>query len=410
MNLLIHNIGELAGILDAGVDRVKGSELDKINSLQNAWLLVEDGMIKDFGTDERPSADNMMDAKGGIILPAFVDSHTHTVFAKPRSGEFVDRIKGLSYEEIARKGGGIYNSALALRGMSEDELFHAAVSRIAEMRAHGTVALEIKSGYGLETEAELKMLRVIKRLKEALELPIKAGFLGAHSIPAEFKDNRTGYIDLVIEEMLPRVAEEGLADHIDVFCEAVAFSAEETDRILEAGAKHGLRPKIHTNQFNSIGGIETAIKHNAISVDHLEVMTDDEIDKLSGTNTIATLLPACPFFLDDPYPEARKMIEKDLTIALATDFNPGSAPSGNMQLVLSLACVKMKMTPIEAINAATINGAAALSISDITGSITKGKRADLILTKKIPSLDYIPYSFGENVVSDTLIKGQTNKQ
>jgi imidazolonepropionase len=349
-------------------------------------------------------ADEIIDAAGGFVLPAFVDSHTHLVFAAPREQEFVQRIQGMSYQEIAQKGGGILNSARRLSTCSEEQLLEDAFARLQEVISYGTGAIEIKSGYGLSVESELKMLRVIRRLKEISPIPIKASFLGAHAMPMEYKENRNAYIHQILDEMLPRIADEDLADYIDVFCEKGFYSTEETDLILNVGAKYGLKPKIHCNQFNSMGGIETAIKYNAVSVDHLEVLNDEEIEALANSNTIATLLPTAPFFLnDDHFPPARKLVESKVAIALASDFNPGTSPSGNMQFVLSLACIKLRLTPEEAFNAATINAAYALEMEGELGSISKGKKANLMITVPMPSLAFMPYYFGVNLVKRMIL-------
>jgi imidazolonepropionase len=347
-----------------------------------------------------------IDATGQFVLPAWCDSHTHLVFAGSRETEFVDKIKGISYEEIARKGGGILNSAQRLNETSEDELYESALLRLKEMRAMGTGALEIKSGYGLSVAGELKMLRVIKRLKKTQNIPIKATFLGAHAIPKEYKKNREGYLQLIEDEMLPRIAAEELADYIDVFCEKGFFDTTETKRILEAGKRYGLRPKVHANQLKNSGGVQVGIACGAISVDHLESIGDEEIEALASSKTIATLLPSAAFFLRLPYPPARKLIESNAAIALATDYNPGSSPSGNMPLLVAMACIQMKLTPEEAINAATINGAFAMEVANEVGSITIGKKANLIFTKPIPSLAYLPYSFGENLIDNIMINGK----
>jgi imidazolonepropionase len=410
-NILIKNIKGLIGILENNKKALRGSELNKIQSIENAFLAIEDGKISYYGamadmqgiTDWRDL--EIIDAEGKFVFPAFCDSHTHIVFAKSREGEFVDRINGLTYEEIGKKGGGILNSATKLADMSEDELFENALERLELVKSLGTGAIEIKSGYGLSVESELKMLRVIKRLKAESNLTIKATFLGAHSFPLEYKNNKDAYVDLVINEMLPKIKEENLADYIDVFCERNYFTAEQLDRILKAGVAAGLKPKIHVNQFSIMGGVGIGVKHNAVSVDHLEELGDDDIKALKGSNTIATALPSCSFFLNIPYSPVRKMLKNNIAIALATDFNPGSTPSGNMQFVNSLACVKMNLTPEEALNATTINGAYAMEIENDLGSITIGKKANLIITKKIPSLAYMAYSFGENCV-DRIILGQ----
>jgi imidazolonepropionase len=408
-NILIKNIKGLAGILEGNSKALRGKELADLEMIENSFLAIEDGKISYYGSmdDMQGITDwrnlEIIDAEGKFVLPAFCDSHTHLVFAKSREGEFVDRINGLTYEEIGQKGGGILNSVRKLAEMSEDELFENALQRLDLIKEWGTGAVEIKSGYGLSIEAELKMLRVIKRLKEASDLTIKATFLGAHSFPAEYKDNKEAYVDLVINEMLPKVKAENLADYIDVFCERNYFTAEQLDRILEAGVKAGLKPKIHVNQFSIMGGVEVGIKHRAVSVDHLEELGDDDIEALKGSDTIATALPSCSFFLNIPYSPVRKMLDNNIAIALATDFNPGSTPSGNMQFVNSLACVKMKLTPEEAINATTINGAYAMEVDKELGSITIGKKANLIITKKIPSLAFMAYSFGENCVERVIL-------
>ncbi|MGB5005569.1 MAG: imidazolonepropionase, partial [Ferruginibacter sp.] len=347
-----------------------------------------------------------VDAHEQFVLPAWCDSHTHIVFAKTREAEFIDKIKGMSYAEIAAKGGGILNSAAKLHDVEEDELFNSAWKRLEEVSKLGTGAIEIKSGYGLSVEAELKMLRVIKKLKEKSNLSIRSTFLGAHTYPIAFKENHPGYIDQIIHEMLPVIAAEKLADYIDVFCETGFFSPEEMETICRAGMSYGLKPKLHVNQLNSIGGIETAIKLNALSVDHLEVMTDDDVKILSKSNTIGTLLPTAAFFLRMPYQPARELIDAGCAIALASDYNPGSSPSGNMNFVIALSCIQMKMLPEEAINAATINGAYAMELEKELGSITIGKKANLIITKPIPSLAYIPYSFGANLIDKVMINGQ----
>jgi len=379
----------------------RGEEMKTLPILENAFLALEEGVIVAYGsmddwggiTDWRDL--EVIDAEGKYVLPAFCDSHTHTVFAKSREEEFVDRINGLSYEEIALKGGGILNSARKLADMSEDELFEQAMERIELLKSYGTGALEIKSGYGLSVEAELKMLRVIKRLKEATGLAIKSTFLGAHAFPAEYKENHRGYIDMIINEMIPKIAEEKLADYIDVFCERNYFSVDEMAEILEAGAKVGLRPKVHVNQFSALGGIKKAVEMNALSVDHLEELTDEDIEALKDSNTMATILPSCSHFLSIPFGDAKRLMENNVAVALASDFNPGSTPSGNLQFVWSLACVKMRMTPEEALNALTINGAYAMDLSATHGTISVGKKTPILITKEIPNLSYIPYAFGD---------------
>jgi imidazolonepropionase len=407
--LIIKNIKQLVQAETSPRSVVKGSDMNHLPIIENAFLIVKDGIIQDFGAMDEFSNNlegEVIDAKDKFVLPCWCDSHTHLVFAGSRETEFVDRIKGLTYQEIAHKGGGILNSAKRLQNTSEEELFEQALSRLHEVIGYGTGAIEIKSGYGLTVESELKILRVIKKLKKVSPISIKATFLGAHSIPLAYKENRKGYIDLIINEMLPKIAQENLADYIDVFCEKVAFSVEETIEIMKAGAEYGLRPKIHTNQFNCMGGIEASVAHGALSVDHLEVLTDEEIACLKDSDTMPCLLPSAPFFINDHYPPARKIIDQGLPVALATDYNPGSTPSGKMPFVLSLACIKMRMTPEEAINAATINGAKAMELEKTHGSIAKGKVANFFITKRIPSLAYIPYSFGSDVIEDVYIKGK----
>jgi imidazolonepropionase len=405
MSKLIVNIAKLYLGSDSKSPLI-AHKLAEVNIIENAWLLIVHGRIADWGTMENcpDRADETIDAAGGYLLPAFVDSHTHLVFAAPREQEFVQRIQGMSYQEIAQKGGGILNSARRLSTCSEEQLLEDAFARLQEVISYGTGAIEIKSGYGLSVESELKMLRVIRRLKEISPIPIKASFLGAHAMPMEYKENRNAYIHQILDEMLPRIADEDLADYIDVFCEKGFYSTEETDLILNVGAKFGLKPKIHCNQFNSMGGIETAIKYNAVSVDHLEVLNDEEIAALANSKTIATLLPTAPFFLnDDHFPPARKLVESKVAIALASDFNPGTSPSGNMQFVLSLACIKLRLTPEEAFNAATINAAYALEMEGELGSISKGKKANLMITAPMPSLAFMPYYFGANLVKRMIL-------
>jgi len=402
MRLLITNIKQLHNIETTGsITKVSGKDMGVLPGMDNAWLLAEDGRIHSFGdmgSLPEMHADETIDATGRMVLPAWCDSHTHLVFAAPRDGEFVDRIKGLSYEEIARRGGGILNSARKLNEMDEEELYDQSLARLHRVMAQGTGAIEIKSGYGLCLEGELKMLRVIRKLKENVGIPVKASFLAAHAYPIEYKQNKEGYIKLIIDTILPKVAGEGLADYMDVFCEEGFFGVPETERLLEAGWKYGLRPKIHANQLHHSGGVEVGVKHNALSVDHLECVGDAEIAALKGGDTIPTLLPGAAFFLGMHYQPARKIIDAGLPVCLATDYNPGSCPSGNVPLLLSIACTQLKMTPEEAVNAVTINGAAAIGLEQEMGTIKVGKRANLILTKKIPSLAYIPYDYGnENV-------------
>lgn len=387
---------------------LKGEALKTLPMIENAFLLIQDDRIQEFGKMEAcPNYEGeVIDAKDRFVLPTWVDSHTHLVFAAPREEEFVMRLKGKSYQEIAEAGGGILNSAKKLREKSEEELFDDAWIRLQEVIRMGTGAIEIKSGYGLNTEAELKMLRVIRELKKESPIPIKSTFLGAHAFPAEYKENHQAYVDLIVNEMLPQIAKEGLADYVDAFCEKVAFSVEETKQVIEAGAQYGLKAKVHTNQFNCMGGIELCVEQNALSVDHLEVINESEIKALQGSSTLATLLPSAPFFLSDPYQPARDLIDADIPVALASDYNPGSTPSGNMNFVVALACIKLKMTPEEAINAATLNGAFALELEKDFGSIEIGKKANLILTKKIPSIGYIPYAFGSNHIDEVIINGK----
>ena len=382
----------------------KGKEMKELPILENAFLALEDGVIvayglmSDWGGIDDWRDLEVIDADGKYVLPAFCDSHTHTVFANSREEEFVDRINGLTYEEVAIKGGGILNSARRLAEMSEDELFDQALERVERLMSYGTGALEIKSGYGLSVEAEIKMLRVIKRLKAECSIEIKATFLGAHAFPPEYKENHRGYIDLIINQMLPIIKEEGLADYIDTFCERNYFSVQEMAEILEAGIAIGLKPKVHVNQFSAMGGVAKAVELNALSVDHLEEISDDDIEVLKGSNTMSTILPSCSHFLSIPFGDARRLMENDLPVALASDFNPGSTPSGNLSFVWSLACVKMKMTPEEALNALTINAAYAMELSDSHGTISLGKMTPIIITKQIPSLAYIPYSFGDQLI------------
>lgn len=410
-SLLIKNIKSLVQVCeDASAEKpLKGVAMKHLPCLENAFLLIENERIKDFGAMENcpDRADEVIDATDRFVFPAWCDSHTHLVFAASREEEFVNRIEGLSYEEIAARGGGILNSARKLQAMDEELLYEKSMERLQEVAGFGTGAIEIKSGYGLTVESELKMLRVIRRLKENSRLAVKATFLGAHSVPMEYRQNRAAYIDLIIREMLPKIAGEGLADYIDVFCEKVAFSVAETEQIIEAGACYGLPAKIHTNQFYSLGGIEAGVKHKARSVDHLEVLTDEEIEILKNSDTIATLLPSAPFFLNQQhYPPARKMLDAGLTVALATDFNPGTTPSGKMSFVLSLACIKMRMLPDEAINAATLNGAFAMDLEKDYGSIARGKIASLFITKKMPSIAYLPYAFGSDLVDWVILRGK----
>jgi len=409
MKQLITNIKELLQVESLPKKMVCGNKMKILPTLKNAFLLIENDVIKDFGKMEdlpKITVDKTINAEGKIVLPTWCDSHTHIVYAGNREQEFVDRINGLTYEEIATNGGGILNSAKILQNTTEAELYKQSAKRIEEVMRLGTGAVEIKSGYGLTKDAELKMLRVIKKLNENYPITIKSTFLGAHALPAEFKNNKNGYLDLVIHEILPLVAKENLADFIDIFCETGYFSVEDTERLLKAGAKYGLIPKIHVNQFNAIGGVQAGIKYKAISVDHLEEMRDIDIESLKDSKTMPVALPSCSYFLSIPYTPARKMIDAGLPLALATDYNPGSTPSGNMNFVVSTACIKMKMTPEEAINAATINGAYAMGLEKTHGSICIGKKANFIITKKIPSYGFIPYSFGNHQIDQVFIEGK----
>ena len=409
MTTLLINIKELLQVRETSITKVSGAEMAALPTIKNAFLVIENDLIANFGSmDNLPSidADTIIDATGKMVLPSWCDSHTHIVYAGNREQEFVDRINGLTYEEIANRGGGILNSAKNLNESTESEIYQQSKVRLEEVMRLGTAAVEIKSGYGLTVDGELKMLRVIQRLSQNYPITIKATFLGAHAFPLEFKENRKGYINSIINEMLPEIAENKLADFIDVFCETGYFTVEETQQIMEAGIYFGLKPKIHVNQFNSIGGIQAAIKHKALSVDHLEVMTTEDINSLKQTDTMPVALPSCSYFLSIPYTPARALLNAGLPLALATDYNPGTAPSGNMNFVVATACIKMKMTPEEALNAATINGAYAMGISETHGSITIGKKANLIITKPISSYYQLPYAFGSNLIDTVLIEGE----
>ena len=407
MNVLFKNIKELIQVRETSTNFLSGKEMSILPTIKNAFLLVKDGLISDYGIMENcPKIDiKTIDATGKMILPSWCDSHTHLVYAGNREDEFVDRINGLSYAEIAKNGGGILNSAKRLQQTSEEDLYNQSKIRLEEIIQLGTGAVEIKSGYGLTKDAELKMLRVIKKLKENYFLEIKATFLGAHALPSEYKNNKSGYLQMLIDDILPTIEKENLADFIDIFCETGYFSVDDTQQILKAGKKHGLVGKIHVNQFTAIGGIKAGIDNNVLSVDHLEEMRTEDIEVLKNTKTMPVALPSCSYFLSIPYTPARKMIEAGLPLALATDYNPGSTPSGNMNFVVSTACIKMKMTPEEAINAATVNGAYAMNLLEKVGSITKGKFANLILTKEINSYNFIPYSFGNHCIEKVFLKG-----
>lgn len=409
MKKLITNIAQLVNIREKN-QLLRGSDLKILPSLSNAYLLINNGAIESYGSMDELNAGiteaaETIDAKGSFVMPCWCDSHTHLVFAASREEEFVDKIKGMSYADIAARGGGILNSAAKLNAMPEETLYQLAKERLWKAIKTGTGAIEIKSGYGLSVAGELKMLRVIKRLKKEAPIPIKATFLGAHSYPLEYKENHQGYINLIINEMLPVIAHEKLADYIDVFCETGFFSPEETEIICKAGMKIGLKPKIHANQLNLSGGVQAGVKLGAVSVDHLETMDEDTIKLLAASKTIGTLLPTAAFFLRMPFQPARQLIDAGCAIALASDFNPGSSPSFNMNLVVAMSCIQMKMLPEEAMNAATINGAYAMELENEVGSITAGKKANLIFTKSIPSLAYLPYSFGENLVDRVMIEG-----
>ena len=426
MKTVIYNIGTLAGILPADVQKLEGTQMNTVECIENAYLVIEDGVITEFGPTVISSEvekstkqispltsfgrnDNkdteFIDAKGGFVMPAFCDSHTHIVYAGCRDGEFRDKIAGLSYEEIAARGGGILNSADLLHNTSEDDLYEQSMVRVREIMAMGTGAAEIKSGYGLTVEDELKMLRVIKRIKETAPLTVKANFLGAHAVGPAYKGRQAEYVDLVRNEMLPAVAAEGLADYVDVFCDAGFFTVEDTDKILSKAAEYGITPKIHANELEVSGGVQVGVKHNALSVDHLEKTTDAEIEALRGSGTMPTMLPGCSFFLGIPYGNAKGYIEAGLPVALASDYNPGSSPSGNMRFVMALGCIRMRLTPEQSFNACTINTAYAMGVSDQLGSITVGKKANLIITKPVPSLAFIPYSHQTPVIDRVILGG-----
>ena len=412
MKTVIKNISELVQTEETPKKWVAGADMNKLNTIKDAFVEIGDGIITDFGSmDVWRGIDDwnnteIIDAEGGMVFPTYCDSHTHLVFAASREGEFVDRINGLSYEDIAKRGGGILNSAEKLQNTSEDQLFEDALVRLNELVKMGTGAVEIKSGYGLTLDAELKILRVIKRLKEHSDVTIKSTFLGAHALPNEYKDNKDGYMDLVINEILPKVAEEKLADYVDIFCEKGYFTVDDTKRLLEAASKFGIKAKTHVNQFNAIGGVKASVDLGALSVDHLEEMNEDDFDALKNSDCMPTILPACSFFLGIPYGPAKEMIKRGLPVALATDYNPGSAPSGNMNFVSSLGCIQMKMTPEEVINATTINSAYAMGVEKELGSICIGKKANLFITKPIPSYAYLPYEFGHNVIDRVILNGR----
>ena len=415
MSILIENISCLVQTEDDPQRFVAGRQMALLNTIKDAYLFIKDGYISGFGsmagldkTNLEPSGDpfEILDASGRFVFPSFCDPHTHLVFAGSREQEFTDKIMGLSYEEIARRGGGILNSAKLLHETSDDDLYNQSLNRVNEIIGLGTGAVEIKSGYGLNTDDEIRMLRVIKRLKEQTPIEVKATFLGAHAIPAAYADNRNDYVELVINEMIPLVAAEELAEYIDVFCDRGFFTAGETERILMAGLKYGLIPKLHANELDYSGGVQVGVKYNALSVDHLEKAGEKEIEALLGSDTMPTLLPGSAFFLGLPDPPARKMIDAGLPLALASDYNPGSSPSGNMKLVMSLGCIRLKMMPEEVINAVTINSAYAMGLSETHGSIAKGKVANVFITKKIPSYDYLPYAYGSDLIDKVILKGK----
>ena len=413
MSLLVKNIGCIVGIDDSRCTRVAGEDMSNIGMLENAWLLTEGERICDYGTMESmPNEEGreVIDAKGGWLFPSFCDSHTHIVYAGSREQEFLDKINGLSYEEIAKRGGGILNSADRLHDTSEEELYRQAMERIDEIVSMGTGLVEIKSGYGLTLEDELKILRVIRRIKESAPLAVRATFLGAHAVGRAYKGRQSDYVEHVCNEMIPAVAKEGLADFVDVFCDKGFFTVEETAKIIETGARYGLRAKIHANELAISGGVEVGVEHNALSVDHLESMGEEQIEALKGSETMPTMLPGCAFFLGIGYPPARKMIDAGLAVALASDYNPGTAPSGNMRFVASLASIKMKMTPAEALNAATLNSACAMGESMDYGSITRGKVANFYITKPLPSLAYLPYAHQTPIIKEIILKGKHIKE
>lgn len=413
--ILIKNIKKLVQLRDAQTNKICGKDMDTLPCMNDAWLAIDNGLIADYGSmSEFPGISDwkdlqVIDAEGKMVFPSWVDSHTHLVYAGSREQEFTDRIKGLSYEEIAQRGGGILNSAKKLHNVSEEELLQQALPRLHEIILQGTGAVEIKSGYGLSLESELKMLRVIKKIKEQIKLTVKATFLGAHAVPQAYKQNKRGYIDLIINEMIPAVAQEKLAEFIDIFCEQNYFSFDETIEILEAGSKHGLTPKVHAEQMSHSGGVEAGVKCKAISVDHLEYVNENDIKLLHNSITMPTILPGAAYFVSLPNPPARNMIDAGLPLAIASDFNPGTSPTGNMNLMQSIACIQYKLTPNETINASTLNSAYAMQVEKELGSITIGKKANLFITKAIPSTDFISYSFGSNLIKTVILNGEVYK-
>jgi len=410
MRILIKNISGLMQTLGKEVKMLSGKDMSVLSYLPGSYLLIEDGLIAGFGgmdsIPDEAGPGKIIDASGRFVFPSFCDSHTHIVYAGSREAEFADKIKGLSYAEIARRGGGILNSAKLLHNTPDEDIYRQAMGRINEIISKGTGAVEIKSGYGLNTEDELRMLRIIRKIRENTPAEVKATFLGAHALPQEFRDDRDGYIELVINEMIPAVASEELADFIDVFCDTGFFTVEETERILMAGIKYGLRARIHANELGFSGGVQAGVRYDALSVDHLECSGEDEINALLGSSTIPTILPGSAFFLGLPEAPVRKMIDAGLPVAMASDYNPGSSPSGDMKFIMSLGCIRHRMTPEEALNAVTINSAAAMGISETHGSITRGKVANLFITKKIPSYEFMPYAFGSDLIDTVILKGR----
>jgi imidazolonepropionase len=414
MSLIIYNTGAIMQVREDDIAFVSGKDMSYLPVIEKGWLLIENDIIAAYGpVESMPSFSsdiNRLDAGGGYVFPSFCDPHTHLVYAGSREKEYTDKIRGLSYEEIARRGGGILNSAKLLHETGEDELYRQSMDRVSEIISFGTGAVEIKSGYGLTTDDELKMLRVIRRIKHETPLTVRSTFLGAHAIPEKYRDDRSAYIDLIVDEMIPAVASERLADYIDVFCDQGFFTVEETERILTTGITHGMKPKIHANELAFSGGIQAGVRHGALSVDHLEFTGDDEIATLLGSGTMPTLLPGAAFFLGMSDPPARKMIDSGLPLALASDYNPGSSPSGNMKLVMSLGCIRLKMLPEEVINAVTINSAYAMGLAETHGSVTVGKKANIFITRKIPSYEYMPYAYGSNLVETVILNGEVIKK
>lgn len=409
--MIIKNIGKIYGIAENLSSALRGNAMDQVGHIENAWLRIDGTKFSEWGTMETLPADiesstEIIDAKGGWVFPSFCDSHTHIVYAGSREQEFEDKIHGLSYEEIARRGGGILNSADRLFNTTEDELFRQSMVRVREVEKMGTGCIEIKSGYGLTTETELKMLRVIARIAESTPMHVRATFLGAHAVGRAYAGHQQEYVEMLCREMLPAVAAEGVADFIDVFCDAGFFTTEQTDQILSASARYGLRPKIHANELAVSGGVQVGVAHNAVSVDHLERIEDEEIRLLSQANTIATVLPGASFFLGMPYGKARQLIDAGAAVALASDYNPGSSPSGNMRMIMSMGCIKLKLTPEESLNAVTINGAAAMDCAATHGTITPGKAANFFITEPMPSLAFLPYAYSTPLIRETYLKGK----